>query len=84
MTKELLQKELDKNNVKAKILLVKKTRYNDYEVIYTRDLSYSISESELLKRGCLTAPEEDVLVTDIDEAFFMIRYSLSEKAWYGE
>lgn len=25
-----------------------------------------------------------VKINDIDEAFFMIRYSLSEKAWYGE
>ena len=44
MTKETLQVELDKKNIKAKILHVEKTDYKDYEVIFTRDLNYAVLE----------------------------------------
>lgn len=84
MTKEILQKELDKKDIKAKVLRVRKTDYEDYEVIFTRDLSYSVSETELSQMECITEPQEDCLVEDLIDAVSDIKLLLSEKAWYEE
>lgn len=84
MTKELLQKELYNNGIKAKVLFVRKTDMDDYEVIFTRDLS---SHSELdhnFAEGFITEPEEDVLVEDLVDAVAEIKYRLSQPAWYEE
>lgn len=43
MTKELMQKELDKNNVKVNILKIEVTDFEDYEIIFSRKLDYFIS-----------------------------------------
>lgn len=83
MTKEILQAELDKKNIQAKVLLIRKTEFSDYEVIFTRDLNYSISETELSKRGSIAEPEEDALVEDLEDAVFQIKYFLSVDAWYN-
>lgn len=82
MTKETLQAELDKNEIKAKVLRVRKTKYEDYEVIFTRDLNYSITESELSRVNFITEPQEDCLVEDLTDAVSEIRYLMSNKAWY--
>jgi hypothetical protein len=40
MNKIDLQKALNEKNVPAKILYVEKTKFDDYEVIYTFDLNH--------------------------------------------
>ncbi len=82
MTKEILQKELDKKKIKAKVLRVRKTDSEDYEIIFTRDLNCSISESELTERDMIAEPEEDVLVDGLTDAVSEIKWLLSKKAWY--
>ena len=82
MTKEQLQESLCKREIKAKVLRIRKTDYEDYEVIFTRDLSYSISETELSERDMIVEPEEDALVDDLTDAISEIKRLLSEKAWY--
>ena len=84
MTKETLQVELDKKNIKAKILHVEKTDYKDYEVIFTRDLNYSRPKSKLSKHDVIIEPEEDVLVDDLTDAVLEIKRILSKRAWYEE
>lgn len=84
MTKEILQKELDKKEIKAKVLRVRKTDYEDYEVIFTRDLSYSISETELSQTECIIEPQEDCLVEDLIDAVSEIKRLLSKNAWYEQ
>lgn len=83
MTKELLQKELDENGVKVKVLSVRKTEYGDYEVIFTRDLSYSEFNPNSVADH-ITEPEEDELVDDLADAVAEIKYKLSQPAWYEE
>ena len=82
MTKELLQKEFDKQNIKVNILSVKKTNYGDFEVIFTRDSNYFISEEELLNRGNIVEPEEDELVDNLEDAIIEIKFKLSTKPWF--
>lgn len=82
MTKEILQAELDEKNINAKVLRVRKTKREDYEVIFTRDLNYSISESELSQMKWITEPQEDCLVEDLTDAVSEIRYLMSNNAWY--
>ena len=83
MDKDLLQKELDSYGIKAKVLSVRETQRCDYEVIFTRDLSYSDFNPEIAKNH-ITEPEEDVLVDDLVDAVTEIEYSLSQPAWYEE
>lgn len=83
MTKELLQKELDKNNVKVNILKIEVTDFEDYEIIFSRKLDYFISEKELDKNdGVIFEPQEDCLAEDLIEAVEEIKRLLSKKAWY--
>lgn len=85
MTKELLQKELDKNNVKVNILKIEVTDFEDYEIIFSRKLDYFISEKELDKNdGVIFEPQEDCLAEDLIEAVEEIKRLLSKKAWYEE
>lgn len=70
MNKENLQQALNDNNIPAKVLYVKKTKYDDYEVIYTFDLNYEGRDYSNLT--AIISPELDELVTDIKEAVFMI------------
>lgn len=85
MTKELLQKELDKNNVKVNILKIEVTDFEDYEIIFSRKLDYFISEKELDKNdGVIFEPQEDCLAEDLIEAVEEIKRLLSKEAWYEE
>lgn len=81
MTRELLQKELDNKEIKVKVLSVRKTEFNDYEVIFTRDLSYSDFNSKIALNN-ITEPEEDALVEDLEDAVFQIKCTLDHLAWY--
>lgn len=69
MNKENLQKALDEKNIIAKVLYVKKTEYNDYEVVYTFDMDYEGRDDY---EDYIVEPELDELVEDIEEAVFMI------------
>lgn len=68
MTIEKLQKYCDENNLKVKILFVKKTDFDDYEVVYTFDVDYPGRES--YER--ILEPELDELVKDEMEFIFMV------------
>ena len=69
MNKENLQKALNEKNIMAKVLYVRKTEYNDYEVIYTFDMDYEGRDDY---EDYIVEPEFDELVEDIEEAVFMI------------
>lgn len=82
MTKEELQTAIDKNEIKVKILIVKKTELDDYEIIFTRDLGYDVSSEELISRENIREPEEDVLADNLEDAIIEIKYQLLKTAWY--
>lgn len=82
MTKEELQTAIDKNEIKVKILIVKKTELDDYEIIFTRDLGYDVSSEELISRDNIREPEEDVLADNLEDAIIEIKYQLLKTAWY--
>lgn len=82
MTKEELQTAIDKNEIKVKILIVKKTELDDYEIIFTRDLGYDVSSEELISRDNIREPEEDVLADNLEDAVIEIKYQLLKTAWY--
>ena len=77
MNKENLQKALDEKNIPAKVLYVEKTEYNDYEVVYTFDLSYEGRDYSNLDR--IVEPEDDELVEDLEDAVFMIGFRYKNK-----
>lgn len=68
MTKESLQTKCNENNLNVKILSVKKTEYEDYEVVYTFDMDYQGRDSY---DHCIIDPELDELVEDENEFIFM-------------
>lgn len=74
MTKKKLQKALDEKGIKVKILHVEKTKFNDYWVVFTYDLSYEgrISYKDV---ETITTPEEDALVEDMEDAITEIEYN---------
>lgn len=82
MTKEELQTAIDKTEIEVKILLVKKTELDDYEIIFTRDLGYDVSSEELISRENIREPEEDVLADNLEDAIIEIKYQLLKTAWY--
>lgn len=71
MTKESLQTKCDEKNLKVKILSVKKTNFEDYEVIYTFDLDYQGRDSY---EDYIIEPELDELVEDEDDFIFMANF----------
>lgn len=68
MTKESLQAKCNAENLNVKILYVKETKYEDYEVIYTFDMDYQGRDSY---EDHIIEPELDELVEDEDEFIFM-------------
>nr|DAT96494.1 MAG TPA: hypothetical protein [Bacteriophage sp.] len=77
MNKIDLQKALNEKNVPAKILYIKKTKYGDYEVIYTFDFNYDGRDYSNLES--IIEPELDELVEDIEDAVFMIGFRYKER-----
>lgn len=77
MNKENLQKALDANNIPAKVLYVNKTQYDDYEVIYTFDLTYE--GRDYSQTAHIVTPEYDELVEDMEDAVFMIEFRYKNK-----
>ncbi len=77
MSIEELQKRIDKANVSAKILYVKKTEYGDYWIVYTFDLSYVPEEK--FPREYLFDNEKDILADDYEEAVEFIKYPVDIK-----
>lgn len=77
MNKQNLQKALDEKNIPAKVLHVEKTKYDDYEVVYTFDLSYEGRDYSNLQR--IVEPEDDELVEDLEDAVFMIGFRYKDK-----
>ena len=71
MTKESLQTKCDEKNLKVKILSVKKTNFEDYEVIYTFDLDYQGRDSY---EDYIIEPELDELVEDENDFIFMANF----------
>lgn len=71
MTKESLHAKCDEKNLKVKILYVKKTNFEDYEVIYTFDLDYQGRDSY---EDYIIEPELDELVEDEDDFIFMANF----------
>lgn len=71
MTKESLQEKCNEKDLKVKILSVKKTEYNDYEVIYTFDMDYQGRDSY---EDYLIEPELDELVEDEDDFIFIANF----------
>lgn len=72
-----LQKALDEKNIPAKVLHVKKTKYDDYEVIYTFDLSYE--GRDYSNTDIIIEPEDDELVENIEDAVFIIGFRYKDK-----
>lgn len=71
MTKESLQEKCNEKDLKVKILSVKKTEYNDYEVIYTFDMDYQGRDSY---EDYIIEPELDELVEDEDDFIFIANF----------
>lgn len=71
MTKESLQAKCNAENFNVKILSVKKTNFEDYEVIYTFDLDYQGRDSY---EDYIIEPELDELVEDEDDFIFMANF----------
>lgn len=76
MTKESLQKKCNESGLKVKILFVKKTAFDDFEVIYTFDMNYSGRAS--YER--IIEPELDELVKDEKEFLFMVNFRSDNNA----
>lgn len=70
MTKENLQNALDDKKVPVKVLNIRPTKQDDYEVIYTFDLNYEGRDYSNI--DCIIEPEYDELVENIEDAVFMI------------
>lgn len=70
MTKENLQAALNDKQVPVKVLNVRQTEQDDYEVIYTFDLDYEGRDYSNI--DCIIEPEYDELVENIEDAVFMI------------
>lgn len=68
MTKESLQEKCNAQNLAVKILSVKKTKYEDYEVVYTFDMDYQGRDSY---EDYIVEPELDELVDNEDEFIFL-------------
>lgn len=68
MTKESLQAKCNAENLNVKILYVKETEYEDYEVVYTFDMDYQGRDSY---DHHIIEPELDELVKDEKEFIFM-------------
>lgn len=75
LTKEDLQKALDECEIKAKILCVQKTEYNDYEIVFTFALDYTGRDNY---SDCIIEPEEDILAEDIEDAVSQIKYKYKQ------
>lgn len=73
MTKESLQAKCNENNLEVKILSVKETEYEDYEVVYTFDMDYQGRDSY---EDCIIEPEFDELVKDEDEFIFIANFKI--------
>lgn len=71
MTKESLQKKCDEVGLKVKILCVEKTTFNDYEVVYTFDLSYP---GRISYKDRIVEPELDELVENEDDFIFIVNF----------
>lgn len=71
MTKESLQTKCNEKNLDVKILSVKETEYEDYEVVYTFDMDYQGRDSY---EDCIIEPELDELVDDEDEFILMVNF----------
>lgn len=71
MTKESLQEKCNEKDLKVKVLSVKKTEYNDYEVIYTFDMDYQGRDSY---EDYLIEPELDELVENEDDFIFIANF----------
>lgn len=71
MTKESLQAKCNEQNLEVKILFVKKTEYEDYEVVYTFDMDYQGRDSY---EYYIVDPELDELVENEDEFIFMANF----------
>ena len=72
-----LQKALDEKNIPAKVLHVKKTNYDDYEVIYTFDLSYEGRDYSNIES--IIEPEDDELVENLEDAVFIIGFRYKDR-----
>jgi hypothetical protein len=68
MTKESLQAKCNAQNLEVKILSVKETKYEDYEVVYTFDMDYQGRDSY---EDYIVEPELDELVDNEDEFIFL-------------
>lgn len=77
MNKKDLQKALDEKNIPAKVLHIEKTKYDDYEVIYTFDLSYEGRDYSDVQN--IIEPEDDELVENLEDAVFMIGFRYKDK-----
>lgn len=77
MTKESLQEKCNEKDLKVKILSVKKTEYNDYEVVYTFDMDYQGRDSY---EDYIIEPELDKLVEDEDDFIFISNFRGSRYA----
>ena len=80
MTKENLQNALDDKKVPVKVLNIRPTKQDDYEVIYTFDLNYEGRDYSNI--DCIIEPEYDELVENIEDAVFMMK--IIEKAKTAE
>lgn len=71
MNKIELERLLDINGIKAKILWIEKTDWEDYNIIYTFDLNYE-GKTNYSNIIVIEDPERDILATDYEEALEMI------------
>lgn len=69
MTRESLQTKCNEKGLEVKILSVKETEYEDYEVVYTFDMNYQGRDSY---DDYIIEPELDELVEDEEEFIVMV------------
>ena len=71
MTKESLQEYCDSKKLQVKILYVEQhEEYNDYEVVYTFDLSYKGRDYSNLDE--IIEPELDELCENEEDFYYMV------------
>ena len=71
MTKESLQTRCNEEGLEIKILFVEKTKYENYEVVYTFDIEYQGRDSY---KNYIIEPELDELVKDEEDFIFMVGF----------
>lgn len=83
MTKESLQEYCNSKKLQVKILYIEEhEEYNDYEVVYTFDLSYKGRDYSNLDK--IIEPELDELCENEEDFYYMVCEEIKHGKWVKE